>query len=247
MSSRSALGATRSRELPSSPRTELVLLSEPHDSSPPSSPDQRAAGSGVRRSPVARSGEPLDEDDRTLRESIGKNLRRLRSERTLSYEKLSRASGVSRAMLNQIELGQSAPTTTLLLKIARALRVTIAALLQPDDSPVLHVQRRTEARTLVAAGGAATTRLLSRPGARGPKLEEFLIQVEGKLSLDAAERVSRKALVVARGQLRLTVDGATFRLGPGDSIDLAPDHTIAFENQGSEEVSGYFVTYPIRK
>ena len=37
---------------------------------------------------------------------VGTNLRRLRMKRGLSLERLARASGVSRAMLGQIELGQ---------------------------------------------------------------------------------------------------------------------------------------------
>ena len=41
---------------------------------------------------------------------VGANLRRLRVRRGLSLEKLSKLSNVSRAMLGQIELGQSAPT-----------------------------------------------------------------------------------------------------------------------------------------
>src|SRR5579859_404207 len=54
---------------------------------------------------------------------VGKNLRRLRTQRGLSLERLSRASGVSRAMLGQVELGQSAPTINVLWKIARALGI----------------------------------------------------------------------------------------------------------------------------
>ena len=41
---------------------------------------------------------------------VGGNLRRLRTRRGLSLERLAQSSGVSRAMLGQIELGQSAPT-----------------------------------------------------------------------------------------------------------------------------------------
>ena len=52
---------------------------------------------------------------------VGGNLRRLRTRRGLSLERLAQISGVSRAMLGQIELGQSAPTINVLWKIARAL------------------------------------------------------------------------------------------------------------------------------
>src|SRR4051812_32114751 len=60
---------------------------------------------------------------------VGKNLRRLRTQRGLSLERLAKASGVSRAMLGQVELGQSAPTINVLWKIARALALPFSALI----------------------------------------------------------------------------------------------------------------------
>src|SRR5215475_11842708 len=65
---------------------------------------------------------------------VGKNLKRLRSKRGLSLEKLAQASGVSRAMLGQVELGQSAPTINVLWKIARALGVPFSALISSTGS-----------------------------------------------------------------------------------------------------------------
>src|ERR1700729_3942986 len=61
--------------------------------------------------------------------ALGPNLRRLRSKRGLSLERLARRSGVSRAMLSQIELGQGAPTINVLWKGARAVEV-------PFPSPI---------------------------------------------------------------------------------------------------------------
>jgi DNA-binding XRE family transcriptional regulator len=53
----------------------------------------------------------------------GANLRRSSTRRGLSLERLARASGVSRAMLGPIELGQSTPTINVVWKIARSLSV----------------------------------------------------------------------------------------------------------------------------
>ncbi len=81
--------------------------------------------------------EPPDATD--LAPIVGNNLRRLRTRRQLSLEKLSQQSGVSRAMLGQIELGQSAPTINVLWKIARALEVTFSAMISMGES---HLQWR---------------------------------------------------------------------------------------------------------
>src|SRR5262249_19422585 len=75
----------------------------------------------------------------------GADLRRLRMKRGLSLERLARASGVSRAMLGQIELGQSTPTINVLWKIARALAVPFSAL----------ITNRAAGRTMVMAASRA--------------------------------------------------------------------------------------------
>ena len=92
--------------------------------------------------------------------AIGRNLRRLRKQRALSLERLAHVSGVSRAMLCQIELGRSSPTLNVLWKIARALDVTLTALIHamPDGAAV--VLRSADATRLPQAGADVTSRAL---------------------------------------------------------------------------------------
>src|SRR6185503_14817644 len=85
--------------------------------------DKDAAGARPDGAPPATTSHPTTEST-DLAPVVGSNLRRLRTRRGLSLERLAQISGVSRAMLGQIELGQSAPTINVLWKIARALEVT---------------------------------------------------------------------------------------------------------------------------
>src|SRR3954468_17668038 len=78
----------------------------------------------------------------------GSNLRRLRTRRGLSLDRLAQRSGVSRAMLGQIELAQSTPTIALLWKIARALGVTFSALITSKSLAGALVLRKREAKWL---------------------------------------------------------------------------------------------------
>src|SRR5207247_6498182 len=82
---------------------------------------------------------------------VGENLHRLRSERGLSFEKLAQQSGVSRAMLGQIELGQSAPTINVLWKIARGLGVHFSSLLSAESATGPTVLRVADARLLTSS------------------------------------------------------------------------------------------------
>lgn len=77
----------------------------------------------------ARGGEPGEP-----LQSVAANLRRLRTKRGLSLERLAQRSGASRAMLSQIELERSAPTVTSLWKVAQALDVTFSALIAEEET-----------------------------------------------------------------------------------------------------------------
>ena len=101
---------------------------------------------------------------------LGANLRRLRSRRSLSLEKLAKLSGVSRAMLGQIELGQSAPTVNVLWKISTALEVPFSALITSRPAASLHVLRVDQL--------AAVARLGDAPGA-GHELCRGVADAEG--------------------------------------------------------------------
>src|SRR5689334_5923591 len=81
---------------------------------------------------------------------VGANLRRLRTKRGLSLERLARASGVSRTMLNQVELGQSTPTINVVWKIARALGVSFSALITGASEPRHVVLPKATARVLTS-------------------------------------------------------------------------------------------------
>src|ERR1700756_2852342 len=90
----------------------------------------------------------------------GANLRRLRLEHGLSLERLAQASGVSRAMLGQIELGQSTPTINVLWKIARALDLPFSALIAAPLAGQTQVLPATRAKVLKSADGTFSSRAL---------------------------------------------------------------------------------------
>ena len=66
---------------------------------------------------------------------IGKNIQRIRSSRKLTLNVLSERSGVSKAMLSQIESDKVNPTVATVWKIARGLNVELNDLLDTDDQP----------------------------------------------------------------------------------------------------------------
>lgn len=64
------------------------------------------------------------------RRTMAKRLKEWRKKRDLSQRDLADASGVSREYIARIELGQHDPTLSTLEKLAKALKVKVAALLE---------------------------------------------------------------------------------------------------------------------
>jgi putative transcriptional regulator len=63
-------------------------------------------------------------------ERLGNQLRRARAERGWTQAELAERVGVSRKTINTVENGVFIPSTTLALKLARAMETTVEALFQ---------------------------------------------------------------------------------------------------------------------
>lgn len=64
---------------------------------------------------------------------LGKNIRKARKAAGLTQEELAQAAGIAKISVGQYERGQREPRLEQLLKISKALNVSIYALILPDD------------------------------------------------------------------------------------------------------------------
>jgi transcriptional regulator with XRE-family HTH domain len=179
---------------------------------------------------------------------VGANLRRLRVKRGLSLERLARASGVSRAMLGQIELGQSTPTINLLWKISRALEVPFSTLVTDASAREATILRGATAKLLTSADGSFTSRALSPfNGPRGTEFYELRLAPQGVEQAEAHAPGTTENLVVAQGTVTIHVGKSRHELDAGDSILFDADVSHAYENPGPDEALMYLVmTYAER-
>jgi len=179
---------------------------------------------------------------------VGANLRRLRVKRGLSLERLARASGVSRAMLGQIELGQSTPTINLLWKISRALEVPFSTLVTAAASRTATVMRAKGAKLLTSSDGSFTSRALSPfDTPRNIEFYELRLAAKGAEHAEAHAPGTTENLVVASGAVDIRVGKSKHELKQGDSISFDADVPHSYENPGTEEALMYLVmTYAER-
>ncbi|MEW5739536.1 MAG: XRE family transcriptional regulator [Myxococcota bacterium] len=173
---------------------------------------------------------------------VGKNLRRLRTERGLSLEGLAQASGVSRAMLGQVELGQSAPTINVLWKIARAVDVPFSALITSAQATGPKVLRATAAKRLMSSDGSFSSRaLFPYDEPRRVEFYELRLTPKGVEKAEAHAPGTTENLVVAKGQVVIEIRGQTHELGTGDAILFEADAPHVYRNPGSAETVLYLV------
>lgn len=174
--------------------------------------------------------------------AVGAHLRRLRLERGLSLERLAQASGVSRAMLGQIELQQSTPTINVLWKISRALGVPFSALLGEPAGRSVKVLPAAGSKRLLSGEGTFSSRALF-PFDQ-PHEAEFY---ELRLAPRAVERAEAHApgtvenLVVASGEVEIRVGGESHALASGDAIRFEADVPHEYHNAGRREAVMYLV------
>ena len=173
---------------------------------------------------------------------VGTNLRRLRMKRGLSLERLARASGVSRAMLGQIELGQSTPTINVLWKIARALAVPFSALITNRTAGRTTVMAAARAKVLTSHDGAFSSRALFPFDE--PRTVEFYELHLAPLAVEQADAHppgTIENLVVTSGSLEMVVGAEHHALGAGDAILFEADVPHQYRNVGSTELVMYLV------
>lgn len=191
----------------------------------PASPSNGAVAEGADLAPV-----------------VGRNLRELRSERGLSLEKLAQQSGVSRAMLGQIELGQSAPTINVLWKISRALDVTFSTLIRARESGGTVVLRSETAKTLTSKDGSFKSRaLFPFDGPRRTEFYELTLAANAREDADAHAPGTIENLIVSRGSVSIHTPAAIHSLNEGDAIVFEADVPHSYVNDSSKEAVMYLV------
>jgi transcriptional regulator with XRE-family HTH domain len=190
--------------------------------------------------------EAQEEDPISAR--VAQNLQRLRGKRQLSLDALARQSGVSRAMLAQIESGRSVPSIKVLCKIAKALKVSVAAFLEQRSFDGVALLSASQSKRLVSANGAFVSRaLFPFDTARQSEFYELRLSPLGEEFSEGHGPGVQENLVVSQGVLEISVNDERYLLSTGDSILFYADQPHRYRNPADSEAVAYLVvTHPER-
>lgn len=184
---------------------------------------------------------------------VGTAIRRLRSEKGLSLQELSRSSGVSAGMLSQIERDRANPSLKLLTKIQLALGVTAGALF-PQVEEITAFQRdpefvRRKDRRPFCELGYLTKELLSTGASQSLEMMLLHIPPDGSSGGVPLTSPAEKGGLVLEGQIFLAVDGNEAMLREGDSFIFDGRLPHAFRNNGgvSAKILWVISNFPIER
>lgn len=180
---------------------------------------------------------------------VGNRIRTRRKALGLTLAQLAERSGVSRAMISEIELGRKNPTIRLTYDLAHALETTIAALLDaPPHANAPNLVREPDRQVLVDPSSGVERHLLS-PAlvSRGVHVLLYTVPPGAALADFPPEPPGVcKHVTVLSGEVEGVVGGQAVRLRAGDSITFHADVSHGGSNVSDEEARLLMVVHDPR-
>ncbi|MFD2617216.1 helix-turn-helix domain-containing protein [Terrilactibacillus laevilacticus] len=178
-----------------------------------------------------------------LQEVIGHNLASMRKARGLSLDKVSDLTGVSKAMLGQIEKGRSNPTVSTLWKIASGLKVSFSELMQ-EDKPIITTVSPIDLEPIFDDEGHYLVYSLF-PFQPDKKFEIYTICLKPGYEhhSDKHSEGVEEYVLVSEGELILEIQGDEHQLNKGESLHFKADTEHIYKNHSKRELNYFVILY----
>lgn len=168
---------------------------------------------------------------------IAARLRALRQTKGWSLDRTAQATGVSKAMLGQIERGESSPTVATLWKIAAGFDTSFSGLL--EDAPLEEgvLLRSSAGDDWPTDDGSIQVRSLF-PYDPALGIEFFVIELQPGACHQSQAHASgvTEHVIPVSGTLEVCVEGTWHVLSCGEGLRFAADRPHAYRNPGRQPV-----------
>jgi transcriptional regulator with XRE-family HTH domain len=175
---------------------------------------------------------------------VGATLQRLRLNRGLTLEDLSRVAGVSKSMLSQIEREKANPTIAVAWRLANALGIGIAELLATETKDVesIRILDAHETPTLPGDHAGYVLRILG-PMELAGKFEwyELTLAPNGALVSNPHDPGTTEHLTLLHGSMEVEVENTKKKLKLGGTARYHADKSHAIRNIGKTEAKALLV------
>ncbi|MDD3393120.1 MAG: XRE family transcriptional regulator [Anaerotignum sp.] len=162
---------------------------------------------------------------------IAINLKELRNERNLTLGQLSKISEISKAMLSDIEKGNSNPTINTIWKIANGLNVPYTRLLEQIEKETTLIRKAEPAMQIGETAHYRVYCYYRNTPVRN--FELFYVELDGNSSNSSIghSEKAQEYIFITQGELILRTDAGDYILNEGDSLtfDSSIGHTYINE------------------
>jgi transcriptional regulator with XRE-family HTH domain len=166
-------------------------------------------------------------------ESLGRQLRALRTELGITLAQLGGMVGLSPSYLSQIERNRAKPSLATLSSIAKTLGVELSSFFE-RSTPVWKVVRKGRAEEVADGRARATFELLSSGGLRG-KIEPHRVTCWPAMRTESDTHPGEEFVFILNGELEIEVGDEVFVLEDGDSIHYQGSQPHAWRNVSGKE------------
>jgi transcriptional regulator with XRE-family HTH domain len=161
---------------------------------------------------------------------IGTKLKNIRNKRNLTLDELAKLTGVSKAMLGQIERGQSNPTVSTLWKISTGLKVCFSLFIDENQDDLKLISQKDISPIIEDNNKMRLYPIFPFDPTKG--FEIFTIELEpgcNHISPPHNDGIE-EYIIVTEGKIQISIDDKKFTLEKGNSIKFMANKPHAYEN-----------------
>ncbi|OOM15736.1 helix-turn-helix domain-containing protein [Clostridium saccharobutylicum] len=166
---------------------------------------------------------------------IGNKLKEIRNKRDLSLDEVSKLTGVSKAMLGQIERGQSNPTVSTLWKIATGLKVSFSLFIDENQDDLKVINQNNIDPIIEDDNRMKLYPIFPFDVKSG--VEIFTIELESNcdhISTPHNDGVE-EYIIVTEGEIEMDINNRKFVLQKGNSIRFMANQPHSYMNTSQDK------------
>lgn len=170
--------------------------------------------------------------------ALARTLQAMRAERGWSLDQLAARSGVSKGVLVALEQGRSNPNLATLARVSDAFGVPVTRLVEVADQPGVQITAAESSRVLWHGPDGGTGTIIAATDAPwAAELWRWTVQPGEGWGGDAHMPATRELVWVESGTLTLTVSGAPYQVGAGQSARFSGGLPHSYRNDGTEPMT----------
>jgi transcriptional regulator with XRE-family HTH domain len=178
----------------------------------------------------------------SVNEIIAFNLKRVRQERNLTQDALSRLTGVSRSMLCSIERREKSPTVAVLERLCNGINISLSELTY-TPTPEMSVRTRANIKHYGAWEGFEAFSLFEYDPDRRFEIFWQVVQAHSERSSEAHEAGVREYIICARGVFGVQVGEVTLQLQAGEAVQFLANYRHRYFNASDHEAAYLMILY----